>query len=176
MPQDAKTASQGKSQPRPRKEPKAVSWPFFTTPQPIKRLFDKFPLYTYPHNELPERTAQHRDQNALYIFTTDDGTRRGLPSYNPGCLKWQVEISPSLVLRQAANDFWVRRILDLEIYPLLQYHQITMPRQTELCHSFYRLPQALRHLTSLPLYHQVGYSGGRKIQLRSGKAIGNIPT
>lgn len=176
MPRDANTASQGKSQPRPRKEPKAVSWPCFTTPQPIKRLFDKFPLYTYPHNELPERTAQHRDQNALYVFTTDDGTRRGLPSYNPGCLKWQVGISPSLVLGQVANDFWARHILDLEISPLSQYHRITMHRQMELFHSFCRLPQALRRLTSLPLYHQVGYNGGHKIQLPSGKAREKPPT
>ena len=103
MPQDANTASQGKSQTRPRKESEAVSWPFFTTPQPIKRLFDKFPLSIYPHNELPERTAQHRDQNALYVFTNNDGAHRGLPSFNPGCLKWQVEMPSSLDLRQAAN-------------------------------------------------------------------------
>ena len=140
MPQNANTTSQGKSQPRPKKEPKAASWPFFTTPQPIKRLFDRFPLYTYPHNELPERTAQHRDQNALYVFTNDDGARKGLPSYNPGCLKWQVEISPRLDLKQVANDFWARRTLDLEISPSLRYHLITMHRQMELSHSFCRLP------------------------------------
>ena len=176
MPQDANTASKGKSQPRLKTKSNAASWPFFTTPQPIKRLFDKFPLCTYPHNELPERTAQHRDQNVLYIFTNDDGAHRGLPSFNPGCLKWQVKISPNLVLRQAANDSWARRIFDLETSPSLQNHPIIMPRQMELFHSFCRLPQPLRPLTSLPLYHQVGYSGGRKIQLPSGKAIEVIPT
>ena len=176
MPQDANATSRGKSQPRPKKVPKAVSWSFFTTPQPIKRLFDKFPLYTYPHNELPERTAQHRDQNALYVFTNDDGSRKGLPSYNPGCLKWQVEISLSLDLRQAANDFWARRTLDLEISPSLRYHLTTMHRQMELSHFSCRLPQVLRRLTFLPLYHQVGYSGGRKIQLPSEKGRERIRT
>ena len=175
MPQDANTASKGKSQPHPKTQTHAASWPFFATPQPIKRLFDKFPLYTYPHNELPERTAQRRDQNVLYIFTNDAGAHRSLPSFNPGCLKWQVKISPSLVLRQAANDSWARRILDLETSPSLQYHRITMHRQMELFHSFCRLPQALRPLTFLPLYHQVGYSAGRKIQLPSGKATATIP-
>lgn len=176
MPQDASTTSQGKSKSRPKTQSNAVSWPFFTTPQPIKRLFDKFPLYTYPHNELPERTAQHRDQNVLYIFTNDGRAYRGLPSFNPGCLKWQVKISPSLVLRQVANDFWARRIFDLGTFPSLQYHPIIMPRQMELFHSFCLLPQALRRLTFLPLYHQVGYSAGRKIQLLSGKARGKTLT
>lgn len=176
MPQDANTTSQGKSQSRPKKESKAVSWSFFTTPQPIKRLFDKFPLYTYPPNELPERTAQHRDQNALYVFTNDVGAHKGLPSYNPGCLKWQVEASSSLDLRQAANNFWTRRTLDLETSPSSRYHLTTMHRQMELSHSYCRLPQVLRRLTFLPLYHQVGYSGGRKIQLPSGKRRERIRT
>ncbi|KAF2202782.1 hypothetical protein GQ43DRAFT_391394 [Delitschia confertaspora ATCC 74209] len=61
----------------------------FTVPAPIKRLFDTFPLLTYPANALPLRAPQHYNQHALYIFATQDGAVSGAPSYNPGCLKWQ---------------------------------------------------------------------------------------
>ena len=63
---------------------------WFSTPQPIKRLFDTFPLVTYASNELPQRTAKNRGQHTLYIFTSEDGAKKGVPSFNPGCLKWQV--------------------------------------------------------------------------------------
>ncbi|MCJ1254645.1 hypothetical protein MMC24_002460 [Lignoscripta atroalba] len=66
---------------------------WFTTPKSIKRLFDKFPLQTLPANELPQRTAQRRDQYALYVFTTADGAKQGEPSFNPSCLKWQAYLS-----------------------------------------------------------------------------------
>lgn len=63
---------------------------WFTTPQLIRRLFDEFPLRTYPVNELPLRSPQNRDRHTLWIFTTSRGARFGTPSFNPGCLKWQV--------------------------------------------------------------------------------------
>ncbi|KAF2659637.1 hypothetical protein K491DRAFT_765925 [Lophiostoma macrostomum CBS 122681] len=61
----------------------------FTVPTPIKQLFDRFPLLTYPANELPLRAPRHRDAHVLYIFATEEGARNGAPSYNPACLKWQ---------------------------------------------------------------------------------------
>lgn len=64
----------------------------FSVPAPIKQLFDQFPLLTYPANELPHRTPQHRNAHVLYIFTTDEDALLGAPSYNPACLKWQVSI------------------------------------------------------------------------------------
>ena len=64
------------------------SW--FKTPEPIKRLFDRFPIQIYVSNELPRRTAIDRGQNTLYVFTTDEAAEKGAPSYNPSCLKWQV--------------------------------------------------------------------------------------
>ena len=63
--------------------------PWFTTPAPIKRLFDRFPLRTYPANELPQRKSLDRARHNLYIFTADDPESLGSPSFNPGCLKWQ---------------------------------------------------------------------------------------
>jgi metaxin len=68
---------------------KASKKPWFTTPAPIKRLFDIFPLITYPPNELPQRKERISAQLTLYIFATEEGVREGRPSFNPGCLKWQ---------------------------------------------------------------------------------------
>ncbi|KAJ5091528.1 hypothetical protein NUU61_006398 [Penicillium alfredii] len=61
---------------------------FFTVPAPIKQLFDRFPLVTYPANDLPQR-ASPRHGNQLFVFTDAPGARRGRPSFNPQCLKWQ---------------------------------------------------------------------------------------
>ncbi|KAI9844681.1 MAG: hypothetical protein M1837_005423 [Sclerophora amabilis] len=67
----------------------------FTIPPPIKRLFDKFPLVTYPANELPlrspqrGRTLQSAQLPTLYIFATEKDARNDRPSFNPTCLKWQ---------------------------------------------------------------------------------------
>lgn len=91
MPQDVDPKPEEKQKPvRPTAKPKGTFRQWFTTPKPIKRLFDRFPLQTYSANELPQRTAAHRNQHALYIFTTEQGARHGAPSFNPGCLKWQV--------------------------------------------------------------------------------------
>jgi hypothetical protein len=62
----------------------------FAVPRPIKQLFDRFPLCTYPVNDLPQRAPQHGDEHVLYVFTTEEGALKGVPSYNPACLKWQV--------------------------------------------------------------------------------------
>ncbi|KAJ6120722.1 hypothetical protein N7523_005002 [Penicillium sp. IBT 18751x] len=62
---------------------------FFTVPAPIKRLFDRFPLTTYPPNDLPLRSPSRRHQNQLYVFSDAKGARHGRPSFNPQCLKWQ---------------------------------------------------------------------------------------
>jgi hypothetical protein len=76
-----------------RVQPPKSSRSIFDVPAPIKQLFDRFPLLTYPTNELPQRAPQHRDAHVLYIFTSEHGARRGLPSFNPACLKWQVRAS-----------------------------------------------------------------------------------
>jgi len=67
-----------------------ISSRFLSVPSPIKRIFDKFPLITYPPNELPIRSRAHPDIHRLYIFTAPRDSRHGRPSYNPQCLKWQV--------------------------------------------------------------------------------------
>ncbi|CAO2655137.1 Nn.00g102010.m01.CDS01 [Neocucurbitaria sp. VM-36] len=61
----------------------------FSVPAPIKQLFDRFPLLTYPGNEFPQRAPRHRNEHVLYVFTTEQGASNGAPSYNPACLKWQ---------------------------------------------------------------------------------------
>ena len=63
---------------------------FFRVPPPIKQLFDRFPLTTYPANDLPQRTPSGRADNQLFVFSDAASARRGRPSFNPQCLKWQV--------------------------------------------------------------------------------------
>ncbi|KAI0387206.1 hypothetical protein F5Y04DRAFT_243236 [Hypomontagnella monticulosa] len=65
----------------------ASGW--LTVPAPLARLFKKFPLLTYPPNELPARSPNARDVATLYIFISDQDALNSLPSFNPSCLKWQ---------------------------------------------------------------------------------------
>lgn len=65
---------------------------FFSVPAPIKRIFDRFPLTTYPPNDLPERSGTNPQGNRLFVFADATSARRGKPSFNPQCLKWQVSI------------------------------------------------------------------------------------
>ncbi|KAI4192126.1 MAG: hypothetical protein LQ346_004472 [Caloplaca aetnensis] len=84
MPQDE--ASRPKES-KPQPTPASLSW--LTTPKPIKRLFDKFPLITYPANQLPQRKPIERTVNTLYIFAREEDAQIDSPSFNPSCLKWQ---------------------------------------------------------------------------------------
>ncbi|PWY77505.1 mitochondrial outer membrane protein [Aspergillus heteromorphus CBS 117.55] len=62
---------------------------FFSVPAPVKRIFDRFPLVTYPPNDLPHIPWSDKRGNRLFVFTDAAGARRGRPSFNPQCLKWQ---------------------------------------------------------------------------------------
>ncbi|KAL4986395.1 hypothetical protein BDW68DRAFT_128845 [Aspergillus falconensis] len=74
--------------PDSRREPRWVR-DFFSVPTPVKRVFDRFPLVTYPANDLPHHTGLGRNGNQLFVFIDAAGARRGRPSFNPQCLKWQ---------------------------------------------------------------------------------------
>ena len=76
--------------PARRRSQQSASRSIFDVPAPIKQLFDRFPLVTYPINHLPQRAPQHRNAPVLHIFTSTQGASIGAPSYNPACLKWQV--------------------------------------------------------------------------------------
>ncbi|KAL4806692.1 hypothetical protein BDV18DRAFT_118955 [Aspergillus unguis] len=71
-----------------RREPRRVR-DFFRVPAPVKRVFDRFPLLTYPANDLPYYSGSARQGNQLFVFIDAAGARRGRPSFNPQCLKWQ---------------------------------------------------------------------------------------
>lgn len=75
--------------PDSRREPRRVR-DFFSVPAPVKRVFDRFPLITYPENDLPYHAWSTRRGNQLFVFSDVAGARRGAPSFNPQCLKWQV--------------------------------------------------------------------------------------
>ncbi|KAI5283415.1 hypothetical protein KEM54_002147 [Ascosphaera aggregata] len=67
----------------------------FPLPAPVKRIFDSFPLKTYPPDTFPSTSTStsaliaDNTQNRLFIFTDSHGARIGAPSFNPHCLKWQ---------------------------------------------------------------------------------------
>ncbi|KAK5632084.1 hypothetical protein RRF57_007798 [Xylaria bambusicola] len=84
---------------RPRSQ-ESSGW--FTIPAPLAQLFKKFPLLTYPPNELPCRSPGLRDTPTLYVFISDEDALKDLPSFNPSCLKWQT------FLKLAGVDFRVR--------------------------------------------------------------------
>ncbi|KAI1129162.1 hypothetical protein F5Y10DRAFT_276987 [Nemania abortiva] len=75
---------------------------WFAIPAPLARLFKKFPLLTYPPNELPARSPDARDVPTLYVFISEEDASKGLPSFNPSCLRWQT------FLRLAGVDFCLR--------------------------------------------------------------------
>lgn len=82
--------------PDSRRAPRRVR-DFFSVPAPVKRVFDRFPLLTYPANDLPHHAGSGRSGNQLFVFIDAAGARRGRPSFNPQCLKWQVWIEISYV-------------------------------------------------------------------------------
>ena len=63
---------------------------FFSIPAPVKVLFDKVPVLTYPPNDLPQRAPKPARIPSLYVFIKKEDAAAGRPSYNPSCLKWQV--------------------------------------------------------------------------------------
>ncbi|ROW13343.1 hypothetical protein VPNG_05452 [Cytospora leucostoma] len=71
-------------------------------PAPLQRLFDAVPLVTYPPNELPYRSPGATDLPTLHVFISEQDAARGLPSFNPSCLKWQA------FLRIAGVQFHLR--------------------------------------------------------------------
>ncbi|KAI5296421.1 hypothetical protein KEM52_002833 [Ascosphaera acerosa] len=66
-----------------------------SVPAPVKRLFDSFPLKTYPATpgSAADGDGAGSDCHRLYVFTDARGAEVGAPSFNPECLKWQVSVS-----------------------------------------------------------------------------------
>jgi len=62
-------------------------------PGPLQRLFDHFPLAVLDRNELPVRSPAPSELPTLHVFLTEADALRGLPSFNPTCLKWQVRLN-----------------------------------------------------------------------------------
>ncbi|KAB5525692.1 hypothetical protein GE09DRAFT_478347 [Coniochaeta sp. 2T2.1] len=69
-------------------EPRTRPW-MPPIPAPLQRLFDHFPLKTYPPNDLPARSPRPSALPTLYVFASEEDAAAGRPSFNPSCLKWQ---------------------------------------------------------------------------------------
>ncbi|KAF1949839.1 hypothetical protein CC80DRAFT_598600 [Byssothecium circinans] len=83
-----------------RQQQQPPSKTLFAIPTPVKQLFDRFPLLTYPSNPLPLRAPpiSSRNTHVLYIFATEaasagGGGRQAELSFNPACLKWQAYLT-----------------------------------------------------------------------------------
>ncbi|KAF7846233.1 hypothetical protein BT93_L4793 [Corymbia citriodora subsp. variegata] len=61
----------------------------FAVPDGVKKVFRRFPLVTYPSNQLPSRSPVRDNIHNLYIWTTAEDAKNGIASFNPSCLKWQ---------------------------------------------------------------------------------------
>ncbi|KAM0808570.1 hypothetical protein AB5N19_08913 [Seiridium cardinale] len=85
---ESSPATQSNATPATSKKPASTS-SWFDVPAPLARLFRRFPLVTYPPNELPIRSPSSRHLPTLYVFVSDHDALRGWPSFNPSCLKWQ---------------------------------------------------------------------------------------
>ncbi|KAJ9156490.1 hypothetical protein NKR23_g1341 [Pleurostoma richardsiae] len=72
-------------------ESRPSRWFSTRIPPPIQRLFDKFPLVTYPPNDLPEGSPVGVPGSlpTLHVFILEEDALKGRPSFNPSCLKWQ---------------------------------------------------------------------------------------
>ncbi|KAK1093409.1 phosphatidylserine decarboxylase [Friedmanniomyces endolithicus] len=71
------------------KQKQSIFDTLFAIPAPLKPIFDRVPLLTYPANDLPLRSPRKRGENVLHVFTTLEDAKIGRPSFNPACLKWQ---------------------------------------------------------------------------------------
>jgi hypothetical protein len=93
----------------------------FSIPEPLKRLFDKVPVLTYPPDELPQRTPRPTKLPSLYVFIGDEDAAAGRPSFNPGCLKWQVG---------DAGNFFVRGLLTCHrrFSKSLEFNTVSFPQ------------------------------------------------
>lgn len=65
----------------------------FSIPKALKALFEKVPLRVYGANELPQSAPGRAAGPSLYVFARARDVEAGWPSFNPGCLKWQVGFS-----------------------------------------------------------------------------------
>lgn len=127
--------------PATRRTPQPGPRSLFAVPTPIKQLFDRFPLLTYPGNDLPQRAPRHRDEHVLHIFATEEGAATGAPSYNPACLKWQVHAiapgslpdsdlhskRPTSSSPTSTSAPYPRTIMHRQVAP---FHSFYLPRQT----------------------------------------------
>lgn len=106
----------------------------FSVPEPVKRVFDKFPLRSYPANDLPRRSLRSRHEHTLYVFT--DSQRLNAPSFNPGCLKWQVSISAQALGLRETESAWTRPTLNSQAPHFTPFLQTIMLRQQDLYRSY----------------------------------------
>lgn len=122
----------------------------FSLPAPLRRIFDQFPLKQYAANELPVRAPRTKTEHVLHVFITDEEAEALRPSYNPGCLKWQVGGAQTAECPRRMQAKWAvyRHIFDSQVFHSLSYRPTTM--HLLLGHSLSSNPRPLIHCRSMP--------------------------
>lgn len=105
-------------------------------PEPIKRVFRKFPLVTYDANNLPITSPAHRNEHTLWLWTTPEGAATGALSFNPSCLKWQVRRSPYIPYHPHYTDPLYRPTSNSETFPSVHTPPTTTPPRPVVFHSY----------------------------------------
>lgn len=118
----------------------------FSIPAPLRELFDRFPVATYPSNDLPLRShltlrkeinGDKQPIGKLFIWTTKEGARQNAASFNPTCLKWQVGALHASHMAILHADFASRSISPFDEPSSARYSPIIMhPLQDNFLSSF----------------------------------------
>jgi len=95
-----------------------------------------------------KRTPRSSRIPSFYVFSTDENAAAGRPSFNPGCLKWQVSEALKFGLQQPWQQIrhsWISQV-SITVSSL----QITMRHLLGLCLFSYRLHKAQIPLRNRP--------------------------
>lgn len=62
-------------------------------PEPIRNIFSKFPLHTYPAIALPSSSSSASDSNPVTLWITSPPSSSEVLSVDVECLKWQAYLA-----------------------------------------------------------------------------------
>ncbi|KAK5992404.1 hypothetical protein PT974_05808 [Cladobotryum mycophilum] len=143
----------------------------FAVPTPIRELFKLFPLITLPSEPLPARAPERiRERPRFYVFAREKDVLGSLPSFNPSCLKWQVQ----KFLHQDLLKSVKRDVLSLDVDILEDSCVIEQPCVT-LGSSPFPTTTFDVHLELLPPLPVTGDKIGRYAREKSSINIPNDP-
>lgn len=159
-----------------RRQPPAPYPSIFAVPTPIKQLFDRFPLLTYPTNDLPHRAPRNRHAHILYVYSSAERAQKGLPSYNPACLKWQVKVSNTAYQLSSNHFTGVPQILKDRLWDSAIEQSCLAERVPTICHSCLTRTTQAHTASTFRKAAEVGYEQQQEGNRRAWRlAIRSLP-